>query len=250
MMIEMTPDLAEICGIHAGDGYLRMRGGKGEIDISGHSEEKEYYDNHVIPLFNKVFNLSLKGREFSRGTYGFVLYNREIAEFFNWLGFPFGKKSLIVTVPKFILESKNKLFYARFLRGLFDTDGNLGFRKSYGKYKEFKVKHNHYPVITITTTSKNLFHEISFLLDYLEIKHFKYGYQPKDPRDSYKYRIIISGVERLNKWMDLIGMKNSVKFSRFKIWKKFGFCPPHTTLKQREDILNGKLNIYSSGLMV
>ncbi len=37
MMVEITPEIAEICGIHAGDGYLRLRErGKGEVDISGH----------------------------------------------------------------------------------------------------------------------------------------------------------------------------------------------------------------------
>ena len=50
--------------------------------------------------------------------------------------------------------------------------------------------------------------------------------------------------------MDIIGMKNSVKFSRYLVWEKFGFCPTNMTLKQREDILNGKLDIYSIGLIV
>ena len=58
MKINISPELAEICGIHAGDGYLRVRErNKGEVDISRALEEKEYYDNHVIPLFNKVFKV-------------------------------------------------------------------------------------------------------------------------------------------------------------------------------------------------
>ena len=47
--------------------------------------------------------------------------------------------------------------------------------------------------------------------------------------------------------MDLVGIKNPVKFTRYLIWKKFGFCPPNTTLQQRQDILNGKLDIYKIG---
>lgn len=67
-MINMSPELAEICGIHAGDGYLRFRErNKGEVDISGHIEEKGYYDDHVILLFNKVFGLNIKGRFFQEG---------------------------------------------------------------------------------------------------------------------------------------------------------------------------------------
>ena len=46
MMISMFPELSEICGIHAGDGYMRLKGrGGGEVDISGHLEEKDYKIN-------------------------------------------------------------------------------------------------------------------------------------------------------------------------------------------------------------
>ena len=250
-MIFITPELAEICGIHAGDGYLRMRKqNKGEIDISGHLEEKDYYDDHVIPLFNKVFNLNIKGRYFSRGNYGFVIYNKKVAQLLNELGFPFGKKSEIVKVPNFILKSKNKILCTRFLRGLFDTDGGLYFqnRKTGKNYTEFKRKHNYYPIISLTSVSKLLIDNTSFMLKELGLKHFIYGYQPKNLRDSYRYVITISGVKRLQKWMKLVGIKNPVKLTRYLIWKKFGFCPPHTSLEQRKDLLNGKLDIYNIGL--
>jgi len=58
----LTPEIAEICGIHAGDGHLRKKGN--EFELSGSFEEREYYDSHVIPLFNKVFNLQIKGKFF------------------------------------------------------------------------------------------------------------------------------------------------------------------------------------------
>ena len=74
--------LAEISGIHAGDGYLRNDGHRREWDISGSIHEKGYYDNHVIPLFNKTFNLNLKGRFFPhRNTYGFIIRDKNIIEF-------------------------------------------------------------------------------------------------------------------------------------------------------------------------
>ena len=53
--MKITPELAEIFGIHVGDGYLRYHGRTKELDISGSYEEKSYYDNHMIPLFNKTF---------------------------------------------------------------------------------------------------------------------------------------------------------------------------------------------------
>tara|TARA_Y100000310_G_C20683153_1_gene817296 strand:+ start:325 stop:1080 length:756 start_codon:yes stop_codon:yes gene_type:complete len=245
----MSPELAEICGIHTGDGYLRIRErGKGELDISGHLEEREYYDNYVIPLINKVFKLNLNGRVFSRGTYGFVLYNKRIAEFLNGLGFPLGKKSKIVKVPELILKSKNKTLYAKFLRGLFDTDGCLHFsnRKTISLYSKFKRTYHYYPIIRFTTISKLLSKQIIFLLEDLGFNKVRiHSYQPKDLRDSRKYIIYMSGKEMLLKFFKEVESMNPVKYSRFKIWKKFGFCPPHTTLQQRKDILNDKLDIYS-----
>lgn len=248
-MIQMTPELAEICGIHAGDGYLRKRQiNKTELDISGALEEKEYYDNHVIPLFNKFFNLRLKGRFFSRGTYGFVIWNIKVGPLIHELGFPYGEKSSIVNIPNIILESRNKLFYSRFLRGLFDTDGCLIFQKKYGKnYCLFKRRYNHYPIIILSTVSKRLSEEVNQILGELKIEHFIYGHQPKNFRDKYRYNLVISGIERLNKWMNLIGIKNQSKLSKYLIWKKFGFCPTNLTFQQRKDILNGKLDIYSIG---
>lgn len=248
MMIEITQELAEICGIHAGDGYLRMRGSKGELDISGHLEEKEYYNKYVVPLFNKVFNLQIKGRGFSRGTYGFVIYNQKIAKLFNELGFPFGKKSTIVQVPKQILESGNKILYPRFLRGLFDTDGSLYFqnRKTGKKYSKFKRTHNYYPIIRFTTVSKILSEQIILLLNKLGFNKVRlHSYQPKDLRESRKHIVYMSGKEVLIKFFNEIGLMNPVKLSRFQVWRKFGFCPPHTTIEQRKDILSGNLDIYS-----
>ena len=244
----MSPELAEICGIHAGDGYLRVRErNKGEVDISGHIEEKGYYDDHVIPLFNQIFRLNIKGRFFSRGSYGFVCYKRKVREVLLSFGFPAGKKSISVKVPDVIMKSNNKILYSRFLRGLFDTDGNLFFknRKTLLSYSKFKQKYNYYPVISVTTVSNKLIKNVSSRLKQLGIKHFIYGYQPKDLRDSYKYTISINGVSRLIKWMDLIGIKNSVKFSRYQVWKKFGFCPPFTTLGERRKILKEELKINS-----
>lgn len=247
IMIEMTLELAEICGIHAGDGYMRIRGNKGEVDISGHLEEKDYYDNCVVPLFKKAFGLDLRPKSFPRGSYGIVIYNKKIAESLNNLGFPSVEKSLTVKVLDITLKSKDKFLYASFLRGLFDTDGNLYFmnRKTERHYKDDKKKHNYYPLIRLRTSSKTLCEQMSLMIDELNIKYFVSSYKPKKLNENEMFTITVSGSERLNKWMELIGMKNSVKLTRYLIWKKFGFCPPNTNLQQREDILNGKLDIYN-----
>ena len=60
--MDLSPGLAEICGIHAGDGHLRKRGNKTELEIGGSIEEKDYYNNHIVSLFEKVFQINVNPR--------------------------------------------------------------------------------------------------------------------------------------------------------------------------------------------
>lgn len=248
-MIELTQELAEFCGIHAGDGYMRVReSGKGEVAISGSYEEKTYYDNHVFPLIKSAFGLDVKGRYFSGKTYGFVCYRNELRDFLLKMGFPKGKKSAIVQVPQVILNSNDKTLSFSFLRGLFDTDGNLSFRKSYGNIDKFKSKYNNYPTIKITTISKNLSEGIIRILNSLDLNFYYYTQDSKRMNVKRAHIIAINGIKGLQDWMQLIGIKNEVKLSRYLVWEKFGFCPTNLTFEQRQNILKGNLDPYSLGL--
>ena len=240
--MEINKEIAEICGIHAGDGYLRNDGKRREWAISGNVEEKAYYDHHVIPLFNRTFNLKIEGKFFNnRGTYGFVIRNKEVIEFANEiLGFPYGSKSLIVKIPDYII--KNKVLQASFLKGYFDTDGHIGFGKKYGKCSEFKKTRHCYPRLMFTTVSKNLAKGLNKIFKELKFNFVYYTYKPKKQTENLKYRIDINGVRYTIKWLNLIGIGNHTKYSRFLIWKKYGFCPTNITYKQRLDIIKGKLD--------
>ena len=152
---------------------------------------------------------------------------------------------MIVKAPKKVIGSKDKLILSRFLRGLFDTDGCLSFRKCYGKYNQFKRDHHHYPSICFSTVSIDLSEDIAHMLRVLNFKFFQTSYQPKKINENKKFLTIINGVFQLEKWIKVVGIKNPVKLSRYQIWKKFGFCPTHTTLAQRKDILGGKTDPYS-----
>lgn len=236
-------ELAEVCGIHAGDGHLRNKNYNRELDISGSIEEKVYYRNEVIPLFSKVFQTTVRGRPFpKRSTYGFIIREKKVIEKMHLLGFPYGRKSQIVSVPKFIMKTRNLRIKCAFLRGLFDTDGSLSFKRSTGKYCEFKRTHHYYPVINITTTSRCLFDETKELLDDLEIgyccdvRHFP------NQKWTDAYRIWIKG-SRAIKWMREIGMNNHVKSSRYEIWKVYGHCPPRTNYAERLSILRDEIKI-------
>ncbi|MAG47200.1 hypothetical protein CL617_01220 [archaeon] len=163
MLQKITPELAEICGIHAGDGHLRKD--NTSYEISGSIEEKDYYDKCIIPLFKRNFNLNLKGKFFpTKGTYGFSVTDKSLNDKLVRFGFPRGNKSLKVKVPKIILNSKNKNVRRSFLRGLFDTDGCISFSKKVGNKDPFKISRDYYPRIVLTTVSKTLSQDIELLL--------------------------------------------------------------------------------------
>jgi intein/homing endonuclease len=239
-MLPLNNQLAEICGIHSGDGYLRGEGKRWELDISGNVEEKNYYDYNVKLLFESFFKIKINCRIFnSRNTYGFVIRDREIIKFVHNLGFPYGNKSTTVKVPNFILNSNNKEIIKSFIRGLFDTDGCISFRKrTQGKYSEFKRVHHYYPVIKFSSVSKQLIQNLTILLQKLEYDKIKfYIYKPKKKTENLRYIIVLYGDDKSNKFLKEIKPKNPVKLSRFLLWKKIGFCPANLTYNQRLEML-------------
>lgn len=240
---EITPELAEVCGIHAGDGYLRNDGEHVELDISGHiNEDRFYYNEHVAPLFSKLFGLKLSPRAFpSRRTYGFVIRKRKIVRYFHeFLDFPYGAKTHTVMAPQVIIKSRDKEVYAGFLRGLFDTDGCLNFRKSFGgtyKNMTFKRTHRTYPRILLSTTSENLAIGARKMLDFLGIHNRIVTYTPSMKNETVRFRVLVRGKRELQKWMVTIGSKNPVQITRYDLWKKFGFYLPNTTVDERIQML-------------
>ena len=51
--------------------------------------------------------------------------------------------------------------------------------------------------------------------------------------------IFISGKGNLSRWMHLISFHNPKHFTKYLVWKRFGWCPPFTTLAQMRELLNG-----------
>ncbi|MDD5162795.1 MAG: hypothetical protein PHD95_01155 [Candidatus ainarchaeum sp.] len=240
---EMTPELAEICGIHAGDGYLRNDGKHRELDISGGFDEQGYYDTHVVPLFEKFFNIKIVPRFFlHRGTYGFVIRDRAVIEFMHTLGFPYGKKTLTVSAPETILQSKDLDIIYRFVRGIFDTDGCLSFRKREGSgYSKIYLKRHTYPRISLSVCSRNLWSGVCILLAKTGFQ-FTVSYQRPKNNESQKYLVMLRGDANVINWINNIGFKNPIKYNRFLIWKKFGFVPSGLTHEDQKKILNGTID--------
>ena len=250
--VEMTPDLAEVCGIHAGDGYLGFRNNKiYQLSVSGSFEEEKYYVDHVVPLFERTFDIKIKHKFYPKSyTYGFHIWKKNVCVFMHSLGFPFGKKTYAVKVPSSILESADKKIIYRFLRGLFDTDGSLSFRrrKRLRGITEHSKRHT-YPRILLDVCSKDLHIGVSELLTKTGFK-FSISSQKAKGNHSKKYKICLAGDKNLLLWMRKVGFKNSVKRNRFLIWDRFGFVPPKLKLLDQRRVLSGKVNpnkFYTDG---
>jgi DNA-binding transcriptional regulator WhiA len=158
-----TADLGEVSGIFAGDGTLYKTKTGFVMEVRGNSNEESYYQKHVKPNFEKL--LSRKLRLIKRhypggyviGIRSCTLKTKEI--FHDWLGFPIGKKSGNVEIPKQVLNEKR--YWKSYIRGIFDTDGSVYLRKSGPG-----MKYNQ-PVIDIASNSTKHLKQIKEIIEEL-----------------------------------------------------------------------------------
>ncbi|MBR9692150.1 hypothetical protein GOV06_05190 [Candidatus Woesearchaeota archaeon] len=239
--------LAEFIGWHIGDGCLSISKKRYQYFLTGDIvEEYSFYKNIIVPTFNDLFGAffdkKIKLRKYkSNNVCGIYIGNKNFVKVLNEnIGIKSGKK-INITIPE-IIKSKNQKI--AFLRGLFDTDGSIYYCKSNFKTKKrslFTIFH-YKPKIKLATISKELIEQVYDLLIGL-------GFSPmiRKPAKQKKNENIMYGVELYRiadtkKWINEIGFKNSKHLTKVLLHKKFGFCPPYSKIKQRKDMLDGKLN--------
>ena len=199
---ELTPELAEEIGIHIGDGFLSKR--KNEYRLKGDKRERDYYE-YIGKLYKNLFNLDLNIRDYS-DTHGFEITSKGLWEFKNKiLGIPAGRKDNI-ELPDIIRVNDVKILTS-FIRGVFDTDGNVYFRTNYG----FK---RYYPIIQVALLSKELIFGIAEILSML-------GFDPYIFEEKGGcWHIYLNGYERMKKYSQLIGWNNPKHLNKVKEWKE------------------------------
>lgn len=156
-----SSELAYICGILVGDGSISQRKSKNEYSIKcvgNPADEKELYYNVIGPTFNKVFHFIPKIKyQDSNTTFGFIIYSKQLFNYLTQkLGLIYGKKDQRLAIPE--IFKKNKLYMINFIRGVFDTDGCITFKKRY-KYKPY------YPVIILSSKSKKINRRNSYFFE-------------------------------------------------------------------------------------
>lgn len=238
--MEIDEDLAEVIGMHLGDGCISCNKRYKEAYIGGDlTEEKDYHNNWVSFLYNKKIVIPLTGKKMrykeyhSTGVYGCYMFDCRIVDFFNSLGIKSGSK-INAKIPEEIL--KHNELAKRFLRGLFDTDGNIYFDRN----RSAKYPINNQPRIKMELVSKGLFDQVFTLL-------IKLGFHPgkvkpyKGKRDkNFRYVLSLYRREDIRRFIGEIGFKNPKHYTKWQVYSKFGYCPPRTSLSDRRKFLKQK----------
>jgi len=142
-------------------------------------------------------------------------------------------------VPDIISNAKNDI-KAAFLRGLADTDFSLTFKKR----KTVKCPYHFYPSIVANFGNESLAHDAISLIKSLGIyaSSCRTGVK-RNGKTFLGYSVSVVGKRNLQKWMETICFNNYKHTTKYDIWDTYGFCPPYTTLKQRNDILEGNIDL-------
>ncbi len=243
MNITKNEKTAEIVGLSFGDGSLTRRHsgknkGKLRFQMRGHIiEDREHYDNYVKPLFDELIGriptTIYRGK---KPYYGISAESKIICNYLVSLGVFIGVKREL-KVPEWIFENRD--FIKGFLRGYLDTDGCIFFQKNYS------TKSNFHKLIKINfgSTSKDLIEDTQTLLNKMGIKGvIKNPLFRKIKNWRTFYILRIESNLDVEKWFNIIGSNNPKHTTKFQVWKKFGFCPPHTNIEQRRKMLNKEIN--------
>ena len=173
------------------------------IQIIGNGvKDYDYLNKFIRSLVKDLFGLNpcfVKRK--NENTISIIIRSKVIFNFLNELEFPSGKKEEIVP-PKWVIEKD--LFFRRFIRGLFDTDGYLC-----SKYINRK-----YPIIGITSKSKSLLTVVQNFLDKEGITSYLGSHINKGEEFAIS-KIQISGWKNANSFFELIGKNNPRNMKKF-----------------------------------
>jgi DNA-binding transcriptional regulator WhiA len=195
----LNEDLAEEIGIHVGDGSMNIYGKTYAYTLACHHiDDKEFMEQHIVRLYQKIYNLNIKLRPWSKGTYGFRVNSKEMLNFKNKiLGLPLGNKKSII-IPKQIIEDDS--LTKSFLRGFFSTDGSIN--------TFLANKKSIYPRLEMCNVSIDLMHQIQEILKRKGFRTSMWKINRNKANWNEGLRLAMTGYEMLYKWNKEIGFIN------------------------------------------
>ena len=204
---QMSEELAELTGIHFGDGSLYLDNKYNyNLTYSCNLAEDAEFIEYVNYLFNKLFDIRLHILiQKRRNCIALRIRSKNLFFFFNQvLKIPIGRKTNL-SIPYWI--KSDKIFLAAFLRGLFDTDGCITIQK-FSKYQYILVK--------ISTKHHDFAKQVKDSLAILDIPSFV---TKKDTSVNNKifvgYDVVVRN-KNIAKFFEVVGSKNPRNLRKYK----------------------------------
>ncbi len=213
---KMNEKEAELIGIHTGDGSLYKNKNSRNWEVRGSLDEKDYYNNHIVPLLMDIFKLEFRAKFRSggaNGCYGVQTSKKIVAEFFIKQGFEAKSKLYTGRVQESIFNTNRTCKYA-FLRGIFDTDGCIRFDRIN------KQKYHTYPRVEFGFASEALRDGLAKLISSLGFRCFTWGKR--------NYSICIAGNKEVAKWFSKVKPANKKHLNRYGLWLRQGYFMPRS----------------------
>lgn len=195
--------MAEIIGIHFGDGCMDIKNHSYRITYAINFSEK-YYANYIFSLFETVFGIKLKSYiRLNRNCIELYYYSKLLCIYFNeFLEIPYSPKNNLL-IPSFLKEDISLLI--PFIKGVFDTDGCITTKK--GKYC--------YPMIKLTTKHRDFADQLSESLKILGITNCIS--KKKDNCGRMGFDVVING-KMCSNFMNKIGSNNLKNIQKWGCW--------------------------------
>jgi len=200
-------DVAELLGLHAGDGYMSC----GVWGIRCNLQDEDMAQR-IIHLVRNVLGVEpcVRIRE---NTFEIRSGQRQTVRFFRKYGFIEGKKAYIVKVPNQIVCTNDLKIIEAFLRGLFSSDGSFSFQKR-----------DNSPRIDLMVRSKllrdqfvELAAKVGFSFNKSDAIRVKKGFTTKSTGAFFNANL--TSRKDVLKWMTTIGTLCDAHIKKFKFWQ-------------------------------
>jgi len=186
---------AELLGMMMGDGCLSNSKSQVKywVYCSGNKlKDKEYFAKYVPSLFYQVFEKSVIAKERTDENTIYIKFSdKKVFLDLKERGIPVGRKYERLCIPDFVKKNREREF--AFMRGMFDTDGCIVWKKH---------EKNDYPRIEISSKSEK------FLISLLALLK-EHGFSGSiSNKGKGQHRLELPGFKNLGLWFERVGSSN------------------------------------------
>lgn len=205
--ITLDVEVAELLGLHAGDGYMS----RGVWGIRCNLQDQNMAER-IIHLTRSVLGVEpcVRIRE---NTFEIRNGQKQAIRFFYSYGFVEGRKAYIVRVPAQIIDVNDSEIIKAFLRGLFSSDGSFSFRKrDYSPRIDLMIRSRLLRDQFVALAAK-----IGFMFNKCDAKRIQKGFTTKSAGAFYNANLCARN--EVIRWMTTVGTICDSHIKKFELWK-------------------------------